>query len=276
MKQLKFAAMHISDQKRLVRGEHLLLARTKLRARDCVHHAPWRVMILAGGAPEGEVKAIRELMPKAHITAVDTDERCLSAAIDAGVDEVIQCDLAQFTKNGTGGLRPAQALLDKAKFDVVVMDLCTVPNLLTRKLFKVYRGMVAKEGVYIFNFAYGRDVIEAIEATRVQKHLMELTDQGCSERLVKRIAFLAESNFFSIESVVAYKGHEMPMCSLFVSRRYWDTPISFVSVEPGDFELAVVYPDAASLYDCPKDRIDSLRRRFAALKAAHTRGLLSE
>lgn len=267
---LRFDAATISDQKRLVRGEHLLLARTKLRARDCVHNGAWRILIMAGGSPSGEIRAIRELMPKAHITAVDIDERCLSAAIDAGVDEVVQCDLAAFTKNGSGGLRPTAELRAKPKFDVVILDLCSVPNFLTRQLFKVNRILSKLDGIYIFTFAYGRDVIEAIEACSVSQRLASLSNQGCSDRMLKRIEFIVDTPC-SLESVMTYKGKEMPMCSLFLRNRGWNSPISFVKVDPGDFELAVVYPNAANLYDCPQERIEALRRRFAALKAALTR-----
>src|ERR1700757_3362033 len=82
----------ISDQKRLVRGEHWLRARHFLRARDDVHHAAWRLMIIAGPAPDEEITCIRELMPKAHILAVDIHEANLMAAIDAGADDTIRCD----------------------------------------------------------------------------------------------------------------------------------------------------------------------------------------
>lgn len=276
-KQLKFTSLHISDQKRLARGEQLLFGRTKLRARDCVHHAAWRVLILAGGAPEGEVRAIRELMPKAHITAVDRDDRCLSVAIDAGVDDVVNCDLSELTKNATGRIGPVESLRSKGKFDLVVLDLCAVPNFLSQKLFKAYRRLVTKGGIYVFTFAYGRDVLEAILEVRLCKRIADLTNQGCSERLAKRIAFVTNDAYGvggsgELASVIAYKGNEMPMCSLLLHAGH-SGPLSFVNLEPGDFELAVVYPDAANLYDCPRERIDSLRRRFSALKALHTRTL---
>src|SRR5687767_16040219 len=110
--QLKFAATHITDQKRLVRGEQYLLARTILRARDGVHHKKWRILMVAGGSPSGEVTAIRELMPKAFIVAVDNNPQCLAAAIDAGVDDVAQCDLTDWTTHrDTNALRrPAKPL----------------------------------------------------------------------------------------------------------------------------------------------------------------------
>lgn len=50
-----------------------------------------------------------------------------------------------------------------------------------------------------------------------------------------------------------------------------DTPVSVLDVGPGDYELAVVYPESMSLYDCPADRIHGLRREFAAIKASITR-----
>src|SRR4051812_6757393 len=126
---MKFSEDTVSDQKRLARGEHLLAARGHLRVRDHVHHARWRVMILAGGNPAGEVTAIRELMPKAHITAVDKDPLCLEAAITAGVDEVIQCDLTDYSRLGRSVTSaPCEALTRLPRFDIVNLDLCSSAN----------------------------------------------------------------------------------------------------------------------------------------------------
>ena len=79
----------ITDQKRLVRGEQLLRARRSLRVRAQKHHYRWRVMMLPGSKPQEEIDAIRNLMPMAHITAVDKDDAALGRAIDAGVDDIM-------------------------------------------------------------------------------------------------------------------------------------------------------------------------------------------
>jgi hypothetical protein len=47
--------------------------------------------------------------------------------------------------------------------------------------------------------------------------------------------------------------------------------LSFVRVEPGDFELAATHPDPAKLYATPQERIEALRRKHAAIKASYTR-----
>lgn len=219
---------------------------------------------MAGGSPEGEVRAIQELMPKAHITAVDRDPRCLEAAINAGVDDVIQCDLADFTGPiAQFGIGPAAPIRNLGRFDVVSLDLCGGVNPLSKDIYRAYQSSVATGGVLVFTFSYGRDVIEAIRLVRPSCRLIEA---GVSELVASRIGYLFNNR--SPNSVFVYRGAEMPMCSvLFGGQR----GLSFVQVEPGDFELAVSYPDAANLYDCPQERIDALRRQFAAIKASLTR-----
>ena len=273
MKVLKFDELTISDQKRFVRAEQLLYARSRLRARDRKHHAQWRVLILAGGSPAGEIVAIRELMPKAHITAVDMDPACLSAAIDAGVDEVIQCDLTDYSFDGNRLYKPTAALRKVPKFDLVSLDLCAGANRITRRICRVYLDqLVNTNGVAILTFSYGRDVIEEIDDESIPYQLRHLSDYGASDRNLRRIGYLLTGmQLCRVRSVIIYRGNEMPMCSVLTSAKGCFAPASYVQVELGDFELAVVYPDSASLYDCPQARIDSLRRRFAAIKAVLTR-----
>lgn len=264
---VKFNGKQITDQKRLVRGEHLLFARTRLQARDCVHHRRWRVLMLAGGSPAGEIKAIRELMPLAHITAVDKDGNCLDAAIDAGVDEIVECDLVQW-----------KSLPFSEKFDLVDLDLCSNINLDTRTIARHAPRLVGNKGVLMFTFSYGRDVLPAIndawswEASRYFDSL--ITDERqCPEGIARRVAFLfSRARWESLRSIAVYRGASMPMCSLlFQLNEYRVGKISFSKVEVGDFEIAAVYPNAANLYDCPQERIESLRRKFAAIKASYTR-----
>lgn len=214
-------------------------------------------------------------MPRAQITAVDKDARCLDAAIEAGADEVVQCELDDFHVGGKNGktLGPSVSLASCEKFDLMVLDLCSLPNFTTQNIFRIYKRLLSSCGVYIFTFAYGRDVIEAIEATHPYPCWNTLSKQGATDRMIKRMFFVMGGNDFpKLDSIMTYKGNEMPMCSMLTcgAKPHGDAT-SFIKVEPGDFEIAVVYPESAVLYDCPRERIESLRRRFAALKAAHTR-----
>lgn len=305
---MKFSGDKISDQKRLARGEQLMAARYWLRLRDGVHHAKWRVMILAGGDPSGEVAAIREVMPKAHITAVDRDPACLEAAINAGVDEVVHVDLSDFEMAGNSSVRnPPQALQALPRFDLVSLDLCSGANEPTRQLIAVNRRLTAHRGVCVFTISYGRDVQEVFafclnstrgwayhagdpdgtdhtsEKIRRNREWCErLKSAKVPDGLAGRLSYLIGSRRDVIKSVIAYRGNEMPMCSVllcgsnggrtrFTAGPDTLTPLSYVQLEPGDLELAACYPETANLYDCPADRIASFRRSFAAKLAVNSR-----
>jgi hypothetical protein len=284
--KLKFTERHISDQKRLVRGEHLLLARSLLQARDGVHHAKCVVGILAGGAPQEEITAIRSLMPKARIIAIDKDVTCLDRAIDAGADDVAHCDLVE----------PESADILACRFDVLDLDLCANATRATRSLVKRHRGLITMHGVLMATFSYGRDVIPLFEdswnAMRrgtsnrygvraieiVNAKFDHLLESGAPESVCKRINYLFHTPdpkcLAGLRSVMIYHGATMPMCSLLFRKggqETWTPQTSFLKIGSGDFELAVVYPESADLYACPQDRIESLRRKFAAIKAAYTR-----
>lgn len=310
-----FDADSITDHKRLARGEHYLSARRLLRVRDEKHNHAWRILILAGGCPSGEVTALRELMPKAHVTAVDKYQSHLDAAIDAGVDEVFQCDLAKFTyQPAISGLtrdtrplfnsieeaieatqnrrRPVYTLgafpIARQVFDVLSLDFCSNVNPETRKLLEIYSHWhVAKKGVLIFTFSYGRDVVEMFDVAlknwrgtwesraddawrlSVARRFIDIPDT-----IFSRIVYLCGYSMLQmLESVIVYQGSVMPMCSCLFN---WNNAtrshkVSFVKVGPGDFELAVCYPESMNLYDCPADRINQLRRSHAAIKASYTK-----
>lgn len=282
----KFGQAQITDQKRLVRGEHLLYARSRLRVRDLVHHKKWRVMMMAGSSPAGEINAIRELMPQAQIVAVDRDAQCLERAIECGADDVICCDLAAFTDQTTLQKRwhsrnnaPPKELLDAPNFDLIDLDLCANANHLTRELIGVYRWKLTSKGVLMVTFSYGRDIEElfhdavAQAASRTKEILESLERDGIPRSVCGRIAYLCTTGLMeTLHSVMLYRGSNMPMCSLlFQANTYLESYPSAVKAGAGDFELAAVYPDAANLYDCPQERIEALRRRFAAIKASLTR-----
>jgi hypothetical protein len=284
-----FDRSKISDQKRLVRGEHLLAARSHLRARDRVHHAKWRVLILAGGSPTGEIKAIRELMPKAHVTAVDKDPVCLEAAIEAGADEIIHCDLTDFhiappfIGSKIQRKQVNASLLDCERFDLINIDFCCNALSIPKSFFTLYSRLLTFSGVFLLTFCYGRDVTEYfIDLLKRRDEynclsIARMRKAGVPDVTIGRLLHVFyNSQFDSIRSVMLYKGNEMPMCSvLYQGSGKGGLPISFMRIEPGDFELAVAYPSAVNLYDCPQERIDSLRRKFAAIKASLTRSAAS-
>src|ERR1700761_4855930 len=100
-------AESISDQKRIVRAEQWTLARQILRARDATHHPKWRFLTIAGPIPAEEIDCIRNLMPKAHITAIDIDAKNVAAAKTAGADVSLLHDVNESlwiktTKNISG------------------------------------------------------------------------------------------------------------------------------------------------------------------------------
>lgn len=285
----------ISDQKRLVRGEQLLYSRGRLRIRDGVHHAKWKVLILAGGAPRGEIQAIRELMLKAHVVAVDKDAQCLEHAAEAGADRIVQCDLADFVRQtaGPGSGFPARLppapIMAAGPFDLIALDLCAGVSDETQNLVRVYRRkeVLASDGIFIVTFSYGRDVVEALREYgdtepsltqaqgprrhEAQREAQRFLKEQLPLEMVGRLVFLLGHVALPwIHSLMLYRGAHMPMCSVLLQPGRDMVP-SVVRVEPGDYEIAVAHPDPALMYDCPQDRIEALRRSHAAIKASYTR-----
>lgn len=229
--------------------------------------------MLAGGSPRGEIECIRELMPKAFIVAVDNDARCLESAIEAGADDVVCCDLASYSKRERQGKytsrTPPDSIMSGGRFDIVHLDLCAGASPETRDMVSIYRQALAPGGVFIATFSYGRDVSEVFAAAAP---VLRMVSAGVPDHIAGRIAYLfSPARIAQLDSIFLYRGASMPMCSVLLSSRRPSTPLSFVKVEAGDFELAVVYPSAARLYDCPADRIAALRRRFSAIKAVLAR-----
>lgn len=265
-----FTAETVSDQKRLARGEQWLFARSLLRAWHRSHTSDYRILTLAGGAPAGEINCIRELMPKAHITAIDKDEGCVLAAMDAGADDAIKADLSEWTMDGHIK-RPNAALTGKC-FDVVNLDLCAGASAETKELISIYRSLVYRPGILMVTFSYGRDVVEFFKFRQsAPGHLAAVP-----ESIANRIAYLFGQKADRIASVILYQGNQMPMCSVVLlcvghGGRAQQRPLSFTKLQEGDFELAVLHPDVRMLYDCPEERILALRRSHAALRAVATR-----
>lgn len=286
---MKFTAKTVTDQKRLVRGEQWLFVRRLLRARDERHSMNWRVLILAGGAPHGEIAAIRELMPKAHIVAVDRDRQCLEAAIDAGADDVIECDLYAYEREVKGnGHYPSsvfvlpQPLRHVAPFDAIHLDFCgLVCDQMKRATRLVVQYLLINRGCLIQTFSYGRDVVEMfLDAGRTYSFAgqhpntdtvtISLPDE-IPDTVAGRLLYLGQVRY--LRSVMLYRGPAAPMVSALYQKyaNAYRNTMSVVKVEPGDFELAVTYPDAVNLYDCPESRIKSFRQKFAAIKAVMNR-----
>lgn len=237
-------------------------------------------------------------MPKAHITAVDKDPHCVEVAeyVCAVADhkhgagwETICCDLSEWQYRHPRKY-PTKALMDREAFDIVNLDLCAGPNQNTKDLAGIYPQLLSRGGIFMMTFSYGRDVIEmfadAFSKAKVTERddgsvadlLEEVTEIG-GELISGRLLYLfSPARLQYLRSVILYRGSEMPMCSLLFqagtgSSRYTRAPepISAVRLEPGDFEIAVTHPDPTLLYHCPMGRIDTLRRKHAAIKASYTR-----
>lgn len=292
---MKFTEKTISDQKRLVRGEHLRFARSILRARDAVHHNKWRVFMMAGGAPGGEIAAIRSLMPKAYIVAGDKDPHCLEAAIECGVDDVV---LGDVLVEGRMELKTRRAdgtpsttvippeFIGREKYDLFDLDLCghAGPDLM--RMASVYmRQAVIGGGVFMLTFSYGRDVSELfMEVYRQTGRSWEFKrgyndvekfalPDSVPDAVAARIMYLFSPSVLCwLRSIMVYRGPQSPMCSLlFQVGRINRGQISSVIVEGVDFELAVARDDVSALYDVPQERIEALRRSLSARKAAATK-----
>lgn len=299
----KFSDDLTSDQKRLARAEHWGLARKLLRARDVAHHKPWRTMILAGMSPEWEMGCIRELMPKAHITAVDCDVEAVVIARSKGADEAVLCNLNHYVEAPTYNLHPQPALPPELStlvqqsggFDAIHLDFCSGANELNRDAVRGTRFAMAPDGVMIVTFSYGRDVLEFFES-RAHKmaclpqhsiqyeHWQRLAATKLAPTMCARIEYVLGEKFTKYaKSIIIYQGNQMPMCSVLCfaskekrTRNSGKPPISVLELEKNDLELAVCSPDLAKLYGLPEERIAAIRRSFAAKQAVHTAKIRKE
>lgn len=283
---VKFTKAHISDAKRIIRGENYLAAQGMLRARDNSRTAPWRVMILAGGSPEEEIGAIRAVMPNAVIVAVDRDPACVAKALAAGAnDGVVVHDVLRLNRT-KGPPNLPEELEAQAKFDVINLDMCCTPSDEFRRALGVYarRGVTAR-GVLMVTFSYGHDVAERFIAEarggslhgELRPGVAELMEDGFSEALVGRVLFLQASSraVLRMRSVVAYPGHRMPMCSILFEKGGgfgWDADAAWQRIGNDDLEHGVLESkNIDKLYATPAVRIAQMRRAAAARKAVATR-----
>lgn len=271
----------ISDQKRLVRGLHWARARYFLRARDGVHHTNWKLLIIAGPAPHEEVGCIKELMPRAHITAVDISRPNIEAAIDAGVDEAFVCDLSDFEivgKSSNQRYYPPIAMQQEEKYDVICLDLTGPANEWLKHVINVYyHTSLAARGVMIITFSYGRDVVERLDLEwskavgngLYKEHLRHL--QEVPNELRPRVWFALRAKCHAMDSCLQYVGNKMPMLSCLVLKTNGGVsgPARFQSIHIGDYELAVTAEDLGKVFACPRDRLLELRQRYTRSMAAH-------
>lgn len=285
-----FDADLTSDQKRIARGEHYRYARTLLRERDRIHNRRWRVLTIAGRNAGEEIACIRALMPKSYIVAVDIDTQAVAAARDAGADEAFACDVLELSRlpRKTYAYRPASLLARSEKFDVICFDFCAGASPELKKAAGTYnRHLLTGRGVFILNFSYGRDVVEAFAADArdlAGSHpacLLNSIDPPMIGRIAAAIPGTWRSNA-QLRSVLLYRGNAMPMCScLWIKTRsiapdrgWLGPPPELTRLDDADHPLLVLdgYDDDPSLvYATPRDRIAALRRSRAAQRAARTR-----
>src|ERR1700677_4629319 len=160
----KFSSDKITDSKRLVRGEHLLLARNLLRI-EYGHFGKKRALMLAGENPSEEIEALRVLFGGIHVTCADLDSRCLESAIEAGADEVLKVDIHGWKKGDEyDHARKKQILYPEGLhgkcFELIDLDFCGPFDEGLRETINAYKYMLAKSGVLMVTFSYGRDVVE--------------------------------------------------------------------------------------------------------------------
>lgn len=292
-----------SDQKRLVRGENLLLARNILRIRDGVHHKKWNILTTIGPSPNGEITAIREIMPKAFIVGIDSDKQCCDAievgVAKSGFNQIVGMELGEFCNT----IGECNCLLHKNsqkhfnvdkggrfRCDHINLDLCTNSLTEIRRLKNAVERITSPGSPISITFSFGRDVVEIPKArlSRVPDAWREKAEEaGIGVLLLSRVVFILGasadftwSNQFRgtfVKHIFAYRGNNMPMCSVtFIRGRALSTMIphehtGMTKIGSGDFEIAATCPEPSLLYDCPEKRIKELRRKHAAIKAHYTR-----
>jgi hypothetical protein len=276
----------ISDQKRLVRGEHYKLARGLLRARDEVHQTKWRILTVSGPSPKEEIDCIRALFSHAFIVSVDIEPANTMAALAAGADDAHTGDLMDYT-TADYAIRKPPAFLGNEKFDVLCLDLSGPATSALRRTVSVYwQYLLSTRGVMIVTLSYGRDVMEMYEHHWERAHgpdvewLQKKIDIPGPIRSRLHFTFLSKTR--CLQSVMLYAGKQMPMIStLLVKRSFYASEIpsqrlSFVKVDEPDYELMLTDDSRASIYACPQDRFEELRRSHIARKAVHTRQVRTE
>lgn len=314
MSKAKFSADEISDQKRLVRGEHVLLAMNLLRIEHG-HFGPRRILMLAGGEPQEEIKCLRECFRAGcHITCVDTDNQCLERSIDAGADDVLNVDMHSWQRLDTkaqGDLTRNEIAypvgIGGREYELIDLDFCGGMTEQVRDTVKAYSYLLSNRGIMMVTFSYGRDVVERfIAEARHDKNflgklidgLSPLVERGIAESLIGRILFLLRGiRRLTALSALCYRGKQMPMCGLLFQmnsgckRRL--RPAGCIEISTSDYSAATIFPPITmvdpcdldymfaaealpNIYASPQERIELARRKFSAAKAVSSyRGRLA-
>lgn len=192
MSSVPFQEGMIGDAKRFARG--WALAKSRCLAGD---RRPSKVLMLAGGAPEEEARALRHLWPGCQVVAVDRDAECAEKARACA-------DAAR-----VGNVED----LDEEGFCLVDLDFCTTVSSNVDAVRECARRMVRPGGALQVTFRYGRD-----DADRYA----ELADTGDGKRLAAMLSIsdramenapalagrilACKPSSFSLEGVVRYAG----------------------------------------------------------------------
>ena len=241
----KFDASKSTDAKRFVREEHWLAVKAFLRRRDRVHHAKWRLAMVAGPEPAEEIACIRRHMPTAVVIAVDRDPACCRAATKAGADLVVHADLFK---------RPP--LKELHGVDAINLDLCGSITRDVENAVDVYSAIV-RRGVFMLTFSYGRDVVEQYD----HGTFGGIPDPILAGRVESLDGRTPPDH--RLVSVLAYTGHRMPMCAvLWRDSSIEKSPVmhpAFARITTDDLAASRAYPAAASPYALPAERVAAFR-----------------
>jgi hypothetical protein len=264
--KVQFLGETTTDQKRLVRGEVYQYAKTLLQQRDGKSQGKWNIFMLAGGSPGEEIGVCRGLFQRACITSCDVNSDLVELALSAGADRGLVVELQE------------GCVVEGAPFDFAFVDLCETATAKSEKLlFYLLRkssGFLADGGVLAFAFSYGRDVGAIYEPYR--EHLGRyFHDSDFSETLQLRISFMLGQHK-TVETqllhLISYMGSN-PMCVMIFGRAAaYHKKVGQLRIGTGDYEIALTETlEPSVLYATPQDRIESLRRSHAAIKAHYTR-----
>jgi hypothetical protein len=295
--------MPLSDQKRLVRKLHYEHAMRALRARDHAFNKLWHFLTISGPCPAEEIGCIRGFFTQAHITSVDIEQDRVNAAIDAGADDVICCDLSNFqiihSAHNVEYLPPPQIGTER-KYDVICLDLQGHATVTLRDLIKVYwKKILAPRGVMMVTMSIGHDVVDAYnyEWNRAHEELKELRNKkyysphdnaneraifqlerlykdDIPEEILKRLHFALKERSEFLSSVLHYTGNKIPMLSCALIKEPQGIYLSprYEKVTKQDFALALATPfDPTKVFGCPQDQIAHARNTMAAYKAVATK-----
>jgi hypothetical protein len=229
-------------------------------------------------------------MPRANIIAADRSLTAVEAAIDAGADVGVHCDVTEFRK--PPGSSPFASLPEQiaqfAPYDIINLDFCGPVAGMEGALRKYSRAAAKAKGILMATFSYGRDVRELYddEAFGDVPRPLAARVRACA---------VAAMDKMHLCSVLAYSGNQMPMYALLWEMGgKWEKrtcghtytnfctsscsvlrpPLSFARVGAADLYAAATMFDRlepSELYALPPERVLHFRRKFAAEKAVATR-----